>query len=191
MGRWEPDAVGRLRAAALDLFVERGYEGTTVADIAERAGLTARTFFRHYADKREVLFQGAELLQRAMSDAVRDAPAATPALGAIAAALHAAAAFFGDIRAFARRRRDVIAASAELRERELIKQASLSAALADALVARGVDAGDARLAAETATLVFRAAFAQWLEADETRGFGAIADELLQRLGALHRPPPGH
>ena len=188
MGRWEPDAVGRLRAAALDLFVERGYDATTVADIAERAGLTARTFFRHFADKREVLFHGAELLQRAMVDAVREAPPATPALGAIAAALHAAAAFFGDIRAYARRRREVIAASAELRERELIKQASLSAALADALVARGVAATDARLAAETATLVFRVAFERWLEADETRSFGAIADELLHGLGALHRPP---
>ena len=188
MGRWEPDAVGRLRAAALELFVERGYDGTTVADIAERAGLTARTFFRHFADKREVLFQGADRLQQAMVDAVRDAAPGTPALGAMAAALHAAAAFFGDIRAYARRRREVIAASAELRERELIKQASLSAALADALVARGVAAIDARLAAEMATLVFRVAFEQWLEADETRGYGAIADDLLRGLGALHRPP---
>ena len=186
MGRWEPDAVGRLRAAALDLFVERGYEGTTVADIAERAGLTARTFFRHFADKREVLFQGSDRLQQAMVDAVREVPAQASVRDAVAAALRAAAGFFGDIRAFARRRRDVIAAIAELRERELIKLASLSAALADALAARGVAALDARLAAESATLVFRVAFERWLEPDETRGFGAIADELLQRLGALHR-----
>jgi AcrR family transcriptional regulator len=79
MGRWEPGAEGRFRAAAMELFVERGYELTTVADIAERAGLTARTFFRYFADKREVLFQGSERLQLTMVGALKDAPAhATP-----------------------------------------------------------------------------------------------------------------
>ncbi len=184
MGRWQPDAMGRLRAAAIDLFVERGYEQTTVADIAERAGLTARTFFRHFPDKREVLFQGAERLQQAMVDALLRAPTEATPIDAVAASLQAAAQSFGDIRSFARRRRDVIAATAELRERELIKLASLSAALAEALRSRGVVELDARLAAEAAVMVFRIAFERWLDGDDQRGYAAIALDLLHRLGGL-------
>src|SRR5580698_5130271 len=108
MGRWEPDASGRLRAAAMDLYVERGYEQTTVADIAQRAGLTARTFFRYFADKREVLFNGSGRLQQAMVDALTGAPARATAIEAIAAALHASAEFFGDNREFAKQRRAII-----------------------------------------------------------------------------------
>ncbi len=184
MGRWEPDALGRLRAAALDLFVERGYEQTTVADIAERAGLTARTFFRYFPDKREVLFQGSERLQQAMVDALLTAPPKAAAMEAVAAAIESAGQYFGDIREFARRRRDVIAANAELRERELIKLAALSGALADALVQRGAAAVDARLAAEAGIVVFRMAFEQWIADQERRGYGTIANDLLRRLGDL-------
>lgn len=186
MGRWEPDAMGRLRAAALELFVERGYEQTTVADIAERAGLTARTFFRHFADKKEVLFQGSEALQQAMVDASLASPPGASAMDAVAAALRAAAAYFGDIREFARRRREVIAANPELRERELSKLAALADALEQALRQRGVDPTDARLAAQTATMVFRVAFEQWVAQRERRGFDAIAQELLRRMGGLSR-----
>src|ERR1700729_42595 len=112
MGRWEPNASGRLREAAMELYVERGYEQTTVADIAERAGLTARTFFRYFVDKREVLFNGSERLQRTMVDALKDAPAQAMAIEAIAAALNATADFFADNREFARQRSSVIAANA-------------------------------------------------------------------------------
>src|SRR3954462_8877153 len=87
MGRWEPDAEGRFRAAAIELFGEIGYEQTTVAAIAQRAGLTARTFFRYFSDKREVLFNGSERLQQAMADAVGNAPPAASAVDAVAAAL--------------------------------------------------------------------------------------------------------
>ena len=184
MGRWEPDAVGRLRAAALELFAERGYEQTTVADIAERAGLTARTFFRHFPDKKEVLFQGSDGLRQAMVDALLAAPAGAGAMDAVAEALRAAAAYFGDIRAFARRRSEVIAANAVLRERELSKLAALAQALEQALRQRGIDATDARLAAQTASLVFRMSFEQWVAPRERRGLDAIAQELLRRLGGL-------
>src|SRR3954453_9456175 len=98
MGRWEPGAAGRLRAAAMELYVERGFEQTTVADIAARAGVTARTFFRHFADKREVLFDGAERLQQLMVDSLVQAqPGASP-LDAVAAAVMKAGDFFDDDR---------------------------------------------------------------------------------------------
>src|SRR6186997_1127234 len=121
MGRWEPDASGRLREAALELYVERGYERTTVAEIAERAGLTARTFFRYFADKREVLFAGSADLQEGLVSALAGAPAAASPMDAVAVALDAAAAWLGGRHAYSRRRYAVIAANAELRERELIK----------------------------------------------------------------------
>jgi AcrR family transcriptional regulator len=184
MGRWEPDAVGRLRRAALELFEELGYEQTTVADIAERAGLTARTFFRYFPDKREVLFQGAEGLEQTMVEALRQTPEGTTPMNAIAAAISAAGGYFGDIQTFARRRRDVIALNAELRERELTKLAKLSASLAETLAQRGVDAVEARLAAETGIAVFRLAFELWLAVDEHRRLDAIAADLLRRLARL-------
>src|ERR1044072_2085131 len=141
MARWEPNAEGRLRNAAMELFVERGYEGTTVADIAERAGVTARTFFRYFADKREVLFDAAATIEETSLAALDAAPAPAAALHLVAAALDAAAEVIGHDRGLARKRHTVIMANADLRERELIKLAQLSAALADGLRRRGV--GDA------------------------------------------------
>jgi AcrR family transcriptional regulator len=184
MGRWEPDAEGRFRAAAMDLFVERGYEQTTVADIAERAGLTARTFFRYFADKREVLFNGSERLQQTMVDALADAPADATAIESVAAALGATAGFFADNREFARRRSAIITATTELHERELIKLATLSAALAKGLRARGAPEPDASLAAEAGIAVFRVAFATWVGKSEKRSFGVIVGKSLARLREL-------
>lgn len=185
MGRWEPDAESRFRAAAIELFGEIGYEQTTVAAIAERAGLTARTFFRYFADKREVLFNGSERLQQTMVDALAQAPAEASAVDALAAALTKAGDFFDDDRRpFARMRSTVIAANTDLRERELIKLATLSAALAQALRERGVGEPDASLAAEAGIAVFRIAFAQWVGESERRSYGEIVKESLARLRAL-------
>src|SRR5690348_5558484 len=117
MARWEPNAAGRLRDAAMELYVERGYEQTTVADIAERAGLTPRTFFRYFTDKREVLFNGSQALEAAMLEAL-EKPTANP-MDAVAAALDAAAQMLGTRRDFSRARQTIIDSSAELREREL------------------------------------------------------------------------
>src|ERR1700742_139533 len=108
MGRWEPNASDRLRQAAMDLFAERGYEETTVARIAERAGLTERTFFRHFADKREVLFAGSSDLQDVFVETVAAAPAPAPPMQAVAAALAEAATWFVDRRDFARARQAVV-----------------------------------------------------------------------------------
>ncbi|MEU6852212.1 TetR family transcriptional regulator [Actinacidiphila alni] len=169
MGRWEPGADGRLREAALALFVERGFEQTMVADIAARAGVTARTFFRHYADKREVLFDGAAELQERALAALDAVPPGTGALDAVAAALDVVAELLGDDREFARQRQAVIMADTELRERELAKFAALSAALADALRQRGTDALEAGIAAEAGVAVHRVAYERWL------GAGDVAD----------------
>ena len=168
----------------MELFVEHGYEQTTVADIAERAGLTRRTFFRHFADKREVLFSGSERLLEAMVVALHDAPPQMTALEAVAVALDATAGFFGDNRKFARQRFKVIMANADLRERELIKFATLSAALAEALRGRGVAEPDASLAAQTGIAVFRVAFEAWVGLSEKRGFGEIAGATMSRMRAI-------
>jgi AcrR family transcriptional regulator len=161
MVRWEPDARGRLERAAMELYLERGFEQTTVTEIAERAGLTQRTFFRHFADKREVLFAGAGQLQDLLVEALAGAPQSATPIEAVTTALQAAAAIFTERRDYARQRQAVIAANPELRERELIKFASLSAALADALRARGVTGPAASLAAEAGIAVFRIAFERW------------------------------
>ena len=185
MGRWESDAAGRFRAAALDLFAEVGYQQTTVADIAVRAGLTPRTFFRYFADKREVLFDGSDRLQHAMADGLNAAPADATAMELVAAALEAFTDFFADAkRPFSRQRYAVIGANAELQERELIKLATLSAALAGGLRSRGIAEPDAILAAEAGIAVFRVAFSRWVEASEQRSFQEIVVESLTRLRAL-------
>jgi AcrR family transcriptional regulator len=184
MGRWEPNASGRLREAALELYVERGFEQTTVADIAQRAGLTARTFFRYYADKREVLFAGSDLLQQRLVSALAQAPATAAPMDAVAAALDEAADALGGQREFSRRRQSVITAHAELRERELIKMASLSAALADGLRGRGVAEPEASLAAEAGIVVFRVAFERWVAASDARSLADIIHDSLDQLRAL-------
>src|SRR5689334_18724585 len=122
----------------MELYADRGFDATTVAEIAKRAGLTERTFFRHFADKREVLFAGSETLQALFVSTAAAAPQSAAPIDAIAAALDAVASVFQDRHAHSRRRQTVIVANAELRERELIKLASLSAALADTLRQRGV-----------------------------------------------------
>jgi AcrR family transcriptional regulator len=181
MGRWEPDARGRLEKAAMELYVERGFDETTVAEIAARAGLTERTFFRHFADKREVLFAGAAMLQELLVTNVAAAPAATAPVDAAMAGVVAAGALIQERRAFARRRYEIIAANAELQERELIKLASLSAAVADTLRRRGVADHAASLAAEVAIAVFRVAFERWVadpvHLDLPELMGASLDEL--------------
>jgi AcrR family transcriptional regulator len=152
----------------MELYVERGFEQTTVADIAQRAGLTARTFFRHFADKREVLFAGSAVLLEKRVAAVEAAPASASAFEAVAGALQTAAELLGADREYSRERQAVIESHAELRERELIKMASLSAALADGLRRRGVGESEASLAAEVGVAVFRVAFAAWVSGTDDR-----------------------
>ncbi|MCQ6247963.1 TetR/AcrR family transcriptional regulator [Streptomyces malaysiensis] len=184
MGRWEPNARERLAKVALELYSERGYEQTTVAEIAKRAGLTERTFFRHYADKREVLFDGSGELQELAVSGVVGAPESAAPLDAMAAGLEAASGWFAARREHARRRQAVIVANAELRERELIKLASLSAALADALRGRGVAEPAASLAAEAGMAVFKVAFQRWIAEAEEATLSQLMRESMAELKAV-------
>ncbi|MEV8528790.1 helix-turn-helix domain-containing protein [Streptomyces sp. NPDC052000] len=184
MGRWEPNARERLTEAALELYSERGYEQTPVAEIAKRAGLTERTFFRHYADKREVLFAGAGALQDLFVTAVAEAPRSAAPIDAMAAGLNAVSEMFAGRREQSRRRQAVIAANAELQERELIKLASIASALADALRRRGVTDPAASLTAEAGVAVFKIGFELWITASEEREMSQLMRELLDELKAV-------
>ena len=168
----------------MELYLDRGFEQTTVAEIAERAGVTARTFFRHFADKREVLFAGSASLQEQLVRALDGAPDSAPPMDAVSVALAAAAATLGQHREFSRQRQSVIAANGELRERELIKLASLAAALADGLRRRGVADADASLAAEAGIAVLRVAFERWVSEPEDRELLEIMRESLEALRTL-------
>jgi AcrR family transcriptional regulator len=181
MGRWEPNARGRLEQAALELYVERGYENTTVAEIAKQAGLTERTFFRYFADKREVLFWGGELLKEMMVGAIADAPSTAAPIDAVGAALEATVDLFQPRRENVLRRQAVIVANPELQERELIKMASLAAAMAEALRQRGVKDPGATLTAEAGIAVFRVAFARWIKDTRPRDFKRYIQESLDEL----------
>ena len=182
VGRWEPNAQGRLEQAALDLYVEQGFDATTVAEIAARAGLTERTFFRHFADKREVLFRGRELAD-ALGAAIDAAPAATTPLDAVAGALESLSDFFADRRPHARRRQAVIAANPSLQERELIKLASLATTIGDALRRRGVADPTASLVAEAGIAVFKVAFEHWLTDPAERSLAEHIREAFSELRA--------
>ncbi|MDQ3631125.1 MAG: TetR/AcrR family transcriptional regulator [Actinomycetota bacterium] len=181
MTRWEPNARGRLEQAALELFDERGFDQTTVEDIATRAGVTKRTFFRHFSDKREVLFGGGEEFKQLFVDSLAGAPASAAPLEAIAMTLETVGVAFRDRRESARRRQIVIAANAELQERELVKLASVAAALADTLRERGVAEPAASITAETAVAVFRNAFERWVATADQRDLPERIRESLEAL----------
>ena len=187
MGRWEPDARGRLEKAALDLYNERGYEQTTVVDIATRAGLTERTFFRHFADKREVLFSGAAVFQELFISNIVGAPDSVTPQQAMAAALLAVAERFEPGRAHSRERQNVIEANPVLQERELIKLASLATAIAAALRERGVPELAASLTAEAGVAVFRVAFERWISEDNDRSFPDLISHSLDELRTVFGP----
>ena len=184
MSRWQPDAQRRLQHAAMTLFGERGFDDVTVAEIAERAGLTKRTFFRYFADKREVLFSGGEELERLFVDAVLDAPPTASPLDAVAAAFGGVGKMFAPRREFAAARSRIVEANPELQERELIKLARLGSAVAGALRARGCDTSAATLAAETGITVFRLAFNEWVRDPSAPPLDEVMCQSLNELRAI-------
>lgn len=183
MARWEPDARGRLEKAAMELFQERGYVRTTVEDIAARARLTERTFFRYFADKREVLFSGSKELEKGIVDRIESAPGEASPLDAVAAALEAAGAELQDRRDlhFVRARHALVTEHPEIQERELIKLASLAVAVTKALHARGVSEPAASLAAEAGIAVFKIGFERWVSG---RKPGDLAAHIRAAVDAL-------
>lgn len=185
MARWEPGTPERLQQAALELFASQGYEQTTAADIAGSAGVTERTFFRHFADKREVLFHGQEAFADAFVSAVRDAPAGAAPFELVDAALRSGSAFFTEERrAQARMRHALIDGNPPLQERERHKMSALAATLATALRERGVAEPAATLAAESCTTVFGIAFVQWIRPGERRSLADLAARVLADLRSL-------
>jgi AcrR family transcriptional regulator len=187
MARWKPDAPGRLIGAAIELFDEQGYEATTVAEIAERAELTKRTFFRYFSDKREVLFSGSQELQRLWLDGVAAAPANASPLAVVAAGLDPVAEMFAERHPFARIRSRVIEANPELQERELIKLQNLAAVLKAALVERGVAVNAAILAAHSGVTLFHVAFARWVQQDDPTALRRLIDESMDELRTVIAP----
>jgi len=185
MVRWEPGARERLQAAALELFATRGFEQTTAAEIAQAVGLTERTFFRNFSDKREVLFHGQEQFLQVFVDGVNEAPPDASPVELIAAALQAAATFFPDERRpYSRMRQSVIEQNPALQEREQHKLATVAATVAAALRARGIAEPAATLAAQSAASVFGVSFAQWIGEGESRSLADIASDTLRELRTL-------
>jgi AcrR family transcriptional regulator len=183
MARWEPNARDRLVEAAIDLYGEHGFEQTTVAEIAKRAGLTERTFFRYFADKPEVLFSGAVALQEFVVTHVADAPDSAAPIDAVASALEATAEIFQEIRDYSPKRQAVIDANPELRDRELIKLAKLASAIAHTLRRRGVSDPAATLTAEAGIAVFKTAFQRWIDEPDQQDFAKLIRESLDELKA--------
>ncbi|WP_030670967.1 TetR/AcrR family transcriptional regulator [Streptomyces rimosus] len=184
MARWQPDAPGRLAAAALDLFEENGYENTTVIEIAERAGLTKSTFFRHFPDKREVLFdKGA--VSGLLVEGIASAPSAAGPLDAVADALEALGRTFftADRREFSGRRQAVLNAHSELREREALKRIDLTTSMIEALSRRGAPGLTARVAAKLGSLAWEIAFERWIDTGNSEGFGPLARQALAEVRA--------
>ncbi len=188
MSRWEPGARDRLESAALDLFLERGFDQTTVPQIAARAGLTTRTFFRHFADKREVLFAGEDEIPALAADLIAQAPASMEPMDVIAWGFQTMGSILFQNRIdYLRKRRTVIDSNDGLRERELRKLATLSAAIARAFQARGSDDLQATLAAETTVTVFKVALRRWIDQTESDLLVVIAET----IDALNVVIPSH
>jgi AcrR family transcriptional regulator len=193
MARWEPGAPQRLVVAAVDLFTEQGYDATTVAQIVERAGVTKSTFFRHFADKREVLVAGQEALSTLLAEGITAAPQDAAPLEAVAAGLERASSIMGPAnRELGPRLKAAVAASTELQERDALKSVGMAAAMTDALVARGVADAVAHLAGELGVLAFKRGYATWSESDRDDGTGlaehslAALQDLREATAALER-----
>ncbi len=181
MGRWEPNARGRLAQAALTLYAEQGFEQTTAAEIARAAGLTERTFFRHFADKREVLFYGTGALRDVIVRAIADAPPAATAMDVVSLVLESVGTTVQETPGIARARAEVVSANPELRERELVKLAEIAAAMARALRDRGVPEPAASLTAEAGVAIYKVSFARWISEPGQPDLPAILRESMAAL----------
>jgi AcrR family transcriptional regulator len=191
MARWEPGARERLVLAAVDLFTEQGYDATTVTEIAERAGVTKSTFFRHFPDKRELLVAGQETLSRLLAEGIAEAPTDASPLQAVAAGLERASGEMGpQNRELGPRLKAAVAASTELQERDALKSVGMAAAMTEALLERGVPETTAHLASEMGVLAFKQGYARWAEGVRSDDDGLarhaldVLDELRTSAAAL-------
>jgi len=187
MPRWEAGAEARLTRAAYELYFERGFEDVTVAEIAARAGLTKRTFFRYFADKREVLFSGAATFQDTVVDAVVSAPAGLSPIDAVIEALAAGGSGLTELGEGARARQRLIETSTDLQEREMIKMATLTAAIGAALRLRKVPESAASLTAQAGVAVFQTAFDRWASREGSVDFSHLIHGALHELRTAIHP----
>jgi AcrR family transcriptional regulator len=183
MSRWQPDARERLERAALDLFSERGFDSVTVPEITARAGLTTRTFHRHFPDKREVLFADADQMPALATRLITGAPAGLGPVDVVTRGLPLIASAFEGRLGPLKQRKAVIDGHDGLRERELRKMEQLTSAIAEAFRARGVDQLTAALVAETAVGVVKVGLRRWLESDGREPLTATLTSSLSQLGA--------
>lgn len=182
MSRWEPGAEERLRAAAIELFLEFGYENVTVAQIADRAGLTRRTFSRYFADKRDVLFAGSERLPQTLAEALQAVEPGIAPFPAMLEALVDVGGRLGErVAEHAAQRREIIAGSPELQERGQAKSAAAASALAAALRERGAEPSAAQLFADVGIAIFRRGFEQWTESGQEAGLASCIREAAGQL----------
>ncbi len=188
MSRWKPDARGRLEKAALELFNRQGFDATTVAEIATHAGVTERTFYRHFADKREVLFPADNPVAGILADATATAPVPLPPLEVITHALTEAAPVFEERADLVRQRQTVIAANPELQERELAKLTAFASTLAHALRERGLETTTAALAAEIGVAALKVAFERWVNDPDRHALAQHIRETLDTARHLTAPP---
>jgi AcrR family transcriptional regulator len=176
MPRWKPDAKQRLVVAALGLFAEQGYDDTTVTEIAERAGLTRSTFFRHFADKREILTAGQTTLSRLLAEGIDAAPADATPLAAVAAGLERAS---GEMTAFNRELSPLlhaaIEANEELQRRDALKSMGMAEAMVEALKRRAVPESTAQVAAGLGVLAFRLGYTRWADPSRDDNPGELTD----------------
>lgn len=185
MARWEAGTAERLQKAALELFTTQGFDQTTAEEIARAAGLTQRTFFRHFGDKRDVLFHGQQRFVGMFLAGLEDAQPDAPPMDLVAAALAGgASAFTAERRPWSLLRQSVIDANQALQERERHKLAGLAVELADALRSRGVPDPAATLAAESGTTVFGVAFALWVHETGPRSMAEVTTDVLEQLRGL-------
>jgi AcrR family transcriptional regulator len=180
----------RLQEAALDLYRDGGYERTTAADIAAKAGVTGRTFFRHFADKREVLFGGEDRFAAALTAAILDAPRGLAPLETLFHAFQTVAPIFVENRSFSTRRQTVIASNPALEERAQTKRQALTAIVVSALVQREVPQRLARLAAQLGMAALNTAVSSWFESGsaDLDGHVAQAFEDVRALSSFSAKP---
>jgi AcrR family transcriptional regulator len=191
MPRWDPRAEDRLREAALELFLEHGYENVTVAQITERAGLTRRTFSRYFTDKRDVLFNGSERLPVVLCDAVRHADDSLAPAEALLTGLVDVGKLLGDRVPDAAKRRAIVRASPELQERERTKFAAVTDALADALQQRGASESGANLLAQVGVAIFQTAFGRWTDQPRRADLPTRIREAAAELASSFADLPAH
>jgi AcrR family transcriptional regulator len=189
MPRNSEDARKRLQQAALELFAENGFDQTTAVQIAARAGVTERTFFRHFPDKREVLFEGQNILGAALTDAIGKAPPELPPIEVLRRTFASVTQMLEENRRFSEPRQRIISATPALQEREVAKHAALTGVVAEALQQRGVEWLEANLAAQTGLAVLSYALAAWFTDSSLRldDYLERAFVELQRLASPNAP----